>query len=542
MTMKYRKRSLIVFIITTLLLVSSQSAVFAASGPSVSGYNTPSTISQGSKYTIKGKIKSSKKIKKVTVGIAKANGKWTSYKYTNKRVNSKSFSLSKAAKTLKFNKLKKGTYYYKVTASTSNGKTKTLINQPFTVTDPPNKPGKITLSGVSEPSKQIEGKPFSVKGKITTSKKIKTVVAGVVDRNGNWTPVKASKTVNATTFKLKKVDSKLKFGTLGEGDYFYRIDVYTTGGHKTVLNKPFTVVSNIVPETTDDNTAVAATNGGDVVTLYGLNKPGTYNVGATFNPVGQIRSTETIKRVEAGIVFAPTNKWLSHKYDKTMSTKTFNVADAAGALRFDLLPGGDFRYRIYVHTDKGVYLALNHKFTVKPSGKPQAAVNWAKNIAADNSFAYGKVPTTSRVGCYFCGTNQKNKPKGYEKTYVCMTFVHAAYAHGAGDPEILKDCKGGKYCLSLNDKVFKEYACWEKIGLCKDLKVEDLQPGDVICWYAADDKSGHLSLYAGNGDIVDAGRVGWGADSIALRAGSASNYLKKGASFNKKSFVMRYRK
>jgi hypothetical protein len=59
----------------------------------------------------------------------------------------------------------------------------------------------------------------------------------------------------------------------------------------------------------------------------------------------------------------------------------------------------------------------------------RAAVAWAIKIANDNSFSYGKKPQTSRIGCYFCGTSQKRKPKGYEKTYVCLTFAAAAYAH-----------------------------------------------------------------------------------------------------------------
>lgn len=555
MLTRRRKTAIISVLIATLFVISGTSVFAAGKSISVTKNNAPSTITKGKDFKIKGSLKSSKKIKRVKIGVVTANGKWTSCKYVNKRVYAKTFKLSRANSRLKFNKLKAGTYYYRVSASTSSkGGYTTIVNRPFTVVNPAPSPGKITLSGVSYPSKVTVGNGFYIKGKISSSKKIKSVTAGVVNSNGAWTSVKATKKPNAKTFKLKTVDAKLKFGTLPIGNYSYRVVVTTTGGTVTVINRSFSVVNNsseshggsapVIDVTSESSlSGSSSASGSGVITTTGLTAPGTYSVGSNFVPVGIIQSTETINRVEIGIVYAPTNKWTAHKYDKSnINAKSFNVKSVSSALSFDTLPGGLFRYRIYVHTSSGVYVVLNHQFTVNPSNRPQAAVNWATAIANDNSFTYGAVPATSRVGCYYCGTNKKNKPKGYEKTYVCMTFVHAAYAHGAGDPELLAHCKGGKYCLSLNDKVFKEYSCWEKIGLCKDLKVADLLPGDVICWYADDDKSGHLSLYAGNGNIVDAGRVGWGADSIAVRKGAAANYLTKGANFSKKSFVMRYRK
>ena len=47
-------------------------------------------------------------------------------------------------------------------------------------------------------------------------------------------------------------------------------------------------------------------------------------------------------------------------------------------------------------------------------------------------------------------------------------------------------------------------------------------------------------MYIGDGDIVDAGRVGWGADTIAVRRGDAAKYLRRGASMDSRSYVMRY--
>jgi len=173
----------------------------------------------------------------------------------------------------------------------------------------------------------------------------------------------------------------------------------------------------------------------------------------------------------------------------------------------------------------------------------RAAVAWAIKIANDDSFSYGKKPQTSRIGCYFCGTNQKKKPKGYEKTYVCLTFAAAAYAHGAEDPEIYYACSHAKMPMYENDKNFSKFSCWKKIGRCSNLSIDDLQPGDVVIqWSAGSDNTGHVWIYAGNNDVVDSEGIKdcWGPNSIALRKGKAAGKLRQTARSNKKSYVMRY--
>ena len=172
----------------------------------------------------------------------------------------------------------------------------------------------------------------------------------------------------------------------------------------------------------------------------------------------------------------------------------------------------------------------------------QNAIDWAVDIAADDSFTYGKKPTTNKVGCYFCGTNQKKKPKGYEKTYVCMTFVTAAYAHGAKDPEVLDVCQKGKMCLSLTDTNFSKFSCWKKVGLCKNLSVSDLKPGDVIVWYdSTNGTDGHMSMYIGDGDICDASGGGWTPKSISVKPGAAQRYLNHRKNRqSSQNYVMRY--
>ena len=171
----------------------------------------------------------------------------------------------------------------------------------------------------------------------------------------------------------------------------------------------------------------------------------------------------------------------------------------------------------------------------------RAAVAWAVRTANDDSFAYGTGDACHSSGCYYCGTNHRNKPSGYEKTYVCLTFVEAAYAHGAEDPEMLAECQGGRGVMAVNDSNFSKYSCWEKVGYTSNLSVDDLKPGDVICYYNAGGyDNGHMEMYAGNGAIVDAAYEGWGSDTIALRPGTAASELRAATSHSGNSYVMRY--
>lgn len=409
----------------------------------------------------------------------------------------------------------------------------------------------VSLTNYTKPQKIVEGNYFILKGKISSQKNnvyIRRVELGVVNYNTEkWTTQKFDKkNMNVKSFNIADADSKIRFGKLKAGKYLYRIYAHTSDGKvHVVLNTSFVVEKKKTQKTsttkksTSSSKKKTATNVS--IKIKGGNTPGNYKVGKKFNPKGIITSTRTINRVEIGIVVNATNKWTEYKYDKKISSKTFDISNAAWKLKFNDLPGGDYRYRIYAHTDKGATIVLDKKFTVTPSNKPMKAVNWAKRIANDNSFNYGKRPETNNVGCYFCGTNHRTKPKGYEKTYVCLTFLGAAYAHGANDPEILKKCQRGKMTMYSNNDNFNKFSCWMKIGRCKDLKITDLQPGDVIVDWSSDNGDGHVWMYIGGDSYVDAAIGGWSKQSIAIR-GNASNYLKWCGKDNSLNYVMRYRR
>lgn len=91
---------------------------------------TPSSIKQGKGFGIWGEIRSNKKIKKVTVSVLDHSGNAV-IKIT-KKPGKKLFRIVTIDKKIKFGKLKRGLYTYRIVA-TDTVKTLTVVNKTFTV-------------------------------------------------------------------------------------------------------------------------------------------------------------------------------------------------------------------------------------------------------------------------------------------------------------------------------------------------------------------------------------------------------------------------
>ena len=166
-------------------------------------------------------------------------------------------------------------------------------------------------------------------------------------------------------------------------------------------------------------------------------------------------------------------------------------------------------------------------------GQIQGAINWAVAIANDDSFNYGPKPYSSRCGCYFCGTNGGKKAaakghpdaqppagKTWDKTYVCMTFINAAYAHGAQDPIFLKHCKRNGTALDGEARIAPTLRnLGDRVSYIGHPDYSKLEPGDILF-----SQGNHVSMYIGKGKFVEASGGGWDKDSIAVKDLKKSTY------------------
>lgn len=157
---------------------------------------------------------------------------------------------------------------------------------------------------------------------------------------------------------------------------------------------------------------------------------------------------------------------------------------------------------------------------------PQAAVDWAKYIARDNNFAYGTGNVAHQNGCYYCGTNVENKGKKYRKTYCCNPFIKAAYVHGAN---IRGSCSRIDPSIPFGAMSTVSWTCYNSApghkGKFKKVGKSNLRAGDILV------SSGHVWMYVGNGQIVEAGQENWGKNSISVNST---------VSLGLANFVMRY--
>lgn len=247
--------------------------------------------------------------------------------------------------------------------------------------------------------------------------------------------------------------------------------------------------------------------------------------------------TDSPAKLQPGdILMTARNKGSNHV---CMVVKSSNEAEETDSdLSWVELKGGITTGKIYDDHDKLLFVNGRQDLVsvgdggaggngIVTSPGAQGAVEWARAIAEDDSFAYGAPAETSQsAGCYFCGTNtgpnkyKKGHDKRFEKTYCCNVFITAAYAHGANEPKALETCKGGG-CFGMQ---YNEG--WSKANF-KDLGKPDwseIQNGDVLS--ASNGSLNHVWMVTDvEQDLyVEAASVSWDEDSISEKKGAKKSY------------------
>ena len=165
--------------------------------------------------------------------------------------------------------------------------------------------------------------------------------------------------------------------------------------------------------------------------------------------------------------------------------------------------------------------------TPKPTKtKQQKAVDYAKALAADNSWHYvvWKSGNKKTQNCPICN----HYPKGAYHGFNCIRFTFACWFHGGGIP-----CKCGGPLIDngRGNKMLKAKTTAEALKIaqnaigCKDIKVirnkngipqSQMQPGDA-CLYFVGSTYKHMFLYAGDGKMVDCQNLNGDANDIKVR-------------------------
>lgn len=211
-------------------------------------------------------------------------------------------------------------------------------------------------------------------------------------------------------------------------------------------------------------------------------------------------------------------KWIGVTQDGILGQKTVKAwQKKIGVTADGIFGNGSMKvWQKYLNDhDKAVYPVIT---------KPQKAVEYAEKIANDNSYHYvvWKSNDEKTKQCPICRNFSNGKYKGFN----CIRFVFTCWYH-AGIP-----CKheGALISNGVGDKMYKASdaemlrLAQNAIG-CKDIKVmrnksgfsdSSLQVGDA-CMHFENGVYKHIFLYAGNGQMVDAGNWSDVSKQIAVR-------------------------
>ena len=287
------------------------------------------------------------------------------------------------------------------------------------------------------------------------------------------------------------------------------------------------------------------------ITLDNVTAVGDMLKGTSVEMAGTLKSNVKMKAVEVGVMDDKGEKWIDkQKYEnKKVDSKSFDLKAADSELKFADLKAGKYRYRIQVNPEGGkMVVVVDQQFKVEDN-PALGAVEWAINIANDNSFNYGTKGPANHGGCYFCKTFGAKKrhlkrigqswSAKWEKTYCCNPFIFAAYAHGAKDPATLASCQRGG-CGGMAPSDWTRLGSYELVGTCKSVPYSDLKPGDIIMSNTNENGwTHHVWMFIGDGKLVESSGGGWDAGSIAVKDIAAQKYSRY--SKHSGTYVVRYK-
>lgn len=324
--------------------------------------NVPANLKKGQAVSVRGTVTCDDgNLVTVSVNIYDSNGSYVTGGTAN--VNAKTYDLSKLDNSVSFNKLKDGTYTFKVTAKTEKHDFD-LSEQKFTVgtgTTAMSADDPISVSGASTvPDSLAAGKSVTITGTVNSAKSnLTAVTCGVFDGNNRLV---TGKTVNprSKSYDLSTLDYALEFNKLTAGTYTYCV-IASNGGNSnyTLISKRFTVggASDSNSNTSDKLSVSSVTN-----------MPSAIKKGGAVNVVGVVTSAESkITALTVGVYDSAG----SLRTGKTINpnAKSFDLSKLDASVAFHKLPEGTYTFAVIASNAANTNYALVSKpFTVGGGG------------------------------------------------------------------------------------------------------------------------------------------------------------------------------
>ncbi len=208
----------------------------------------------------------------------------------------------------------------------------------------------LSIKGHKVPSVLKQGKSFGVKGTVKSNYKITNVTVAIVDDAGNAVISKSAKP-GAKSYKLSKLDSKIKFGKLGPGSYRYRISATDKLISVTLVDSPFSVTPK-----------PAASPASSTLTIKSYKVPSAIRKGKSYSIKGTVKSNSKIKKVHVQVVDEAGNVKLSASAKP--NAKSYSIKRLNKKVKFKKLARGTYYYRVSATDKVASKTLINSGFTV----------------------------------------------------------------------------------------------------------------------------------------------------------------------------------
>ena len=373
----------------TTTLVNAKFTVADENTMTLTGNGTPSVLTVGSPFSVKGVIDSGTKITKVTVGCYDATGAMLTG--ASATPNATTYDVSKLDTDVLFNELEPGVYRYKITATNAGGST-VLQNSAFTVLAN----GRTVADGLYAlvPSSST-GYAIHVAGDSTASganvelavketsefmaMRVKHVGSGYYTLeffgSGKLLTVHNAGTANSTNVNqatASGADSQ-KWQILPTGKGYCLVPKHATAKALDIKGGTMAAGTNVQIYTRKlSNAQQFNLEKMDVskVTISGHSVPTTITVGGVFSVKGTITANEKLTKVTVGCY--DINGKLLTGASATPNAKTYNVANLDYDVEFNVLTPGVYYYRITTVTASGSKRIVNSAFTVLANSRTVA--------------------------------------------------------------------------------------------------------------------------------------------------------------------------